>query len=244
MANKTNIFDIMKGKGGDRLGTLSAMFVKILNERGVTPSSWNRLMETYLMLPVHGSGDDTKKAATIRSNMNQSLAEKNMTIKVFLKGLTFLRPERITFVLKLQFGDDHFIERWRGVETTTEIIAPLTYTGKEGPGLLGEWYQRVEGPLMITEEERRQLTDLYLDNPRSGASKDRELRSNQKGNVLKKMHDKKKSWGSFNQCLMVLAPEDVVFDVRLLWRITYMETEHKISYSPIIRKRQGTENAS
>lgn len=222
-------------------GILSAMFRKILIERNVGPTAWDRLMSRYMDDPRLRARGDTRKRSSLRSNMNAALTDKDMTIKTFLRGLAFLRPERICLSMHLEFGEDHPIPRLSSTDHTCEIEIPIDITGASGSRVLAEWYAKIEKPLQITEEERQLLADLYCSDPRNGVSKDPDKRASTKGNVLKYFRSNTLSWINFHRCLLFLRPKVISFDVFLTWRLTYVETRHQLKYKTHLKNIHRSE---
>jgi hypothetical protein len=171
--------------------------------------------------------------------MNAALVDNDMTIRTFLRGLAFLRPEKITFSLTLVFGDDHPLTRLSGATHESEIDVPTDLTGDSGSRLLANWYEALEAPLKITEEERQVLVEAYCRDPRNGVSKDPEKRASTKGNVLKYFQSRTLSWINFHRCLMFLRPKIVSFDVYLTWRLTYVETRHRLQYKTHLKYKRN-----
>lgn len=229
MTLTTKLFDTDRPEGSS-VGVLSAMFRKILTERNVGPSAWDRLMTRYMDDPRLAAQGDTRERTSLRSNMNNALTDRDMTIKTFLRGLAFLRPVKIAFAICLTFPDDHPLTRLQGKVHELEIDVPIDITGNSGSSLLRQWYGLIEDPLAITESERLMLTEVYLDDPRNAVSKDPDRRASTKGNVLKYFRSSRLSWINFHRCLLFLRPKTITFDVFLVWRLTYTETRHRLKY--------------
>jgi hypothetical protein len=82
-------------------GVLSKLWRGILVDLDVTHYTWGSLMLRYLNDPRNGIPRDVKDKSSARGNLNKELKRPRMTWKVFLKGLRFLGPVRIEFVVKL-----------------------------------------------------------------------------------------------------------------------------------------------
>lgn len=220
-------------------GILSAMFRKILIERNVGPAAWDRLMNRYMDDPTLEARGDTRKRSSLRSNMNASLNDNDMTIRTFLRGLAFLRPEKMCFSVSLAFGDDHPLIRLAGTTHSSEVVVPSDLTGESGSRVLAKWYKNIEDPLGITEDERQLLAEAYCHDPRNGVSKDAEKRASTKGNVLKYFRSRTLSWINYHRCLMFLRPKIVSFEVYLTWRLTYVETRHRLQYKTHLKHKKA-----
>lgn len=229
----TNINELLnetdQGKGPVP-GILTAMFRKILIERNIGPAAWDRLMIRYMDDPRLEALGDTRERASLRSNMNSALTNNDMTTRTFLRGLSFLRPEKIAFSVTLEYGTDHPLDRLAGKKDTYEIDVPDDITGSKGSSLLARWYETIEAPYAISDDERQMLLELYCDDPRNGVSKDPDKRASIKGNVLKYFRSRTLSWINFHRCLLFLRPKVISFDVYLTWRLTFTETRHRLQY--------------
>lgn len=221
---------------GKKVGLLTKLYRQVLIERGVGPAHWDRLMEKYLDDPRRCENSDTRERNSDRSNMTGAAAEDNMTIKTFIKSLTFLRPERITFVVTVEFDDEHILERLRGTTITQEIGLPLSFSGEEGPAILAEWYRRIDEPLGITPKERETLIERYLKDPRNSVPRSKDKRTSAKGNIKRYYSATELSWINFHRCIQILAPSYVYYDVLLLWKLIYTESRHQVYYSSKLKK--------
>lgn len=219
-------------------GVLSAMFRKILIEKNVGPAAWDRLMTRYMDDPRLKARGDTRERNSLRSNMNSALTERDMTIRTFLRGLGFLRPKSILFSMTLDFPSSHPLERLSGKKLSCDIDVPDDITGASGSKLLCKWYKKIEEPIEITDEERQELAELYCRDPRNGVSKDPDKKASTKGNVLKYFRGKTLSWINFHRCLMFLRPKVITFDVYITWRVTSIETRHRLQYKTNLKDKK------
>ena len=78
-------------------GVLARLFRQILLDVKMTPLMWNNLMIKYLNDPENGIANTGRERSSARGNLNKELHRPNMTWKVFLKGIRFLRPMKVRF---------------------------------------------------------------------------------------------------------------------------------------------------
>ena len=242
MSNINEILSDTDRGVGATPGILSAMFRKILIERNIGPAAWDRLMCRYMDDPRLEALGDTRERSSLRSNMNSALTDNNMTIRTFLRGLAFLRPERMSFSVSLQFADDHPIPRMAGKTRVFEREVEEDISGASGSSVLAKWYKDIDAAFSIVEEERQLLADIYCRDPRNGVSKDPDKRASTKGNLLKYFRSRTLSWINFHRCLLFLRPKTICFDVFLTWRVTKVETRHRLQYKTYFKNTQKVKN--
>lgn len=230
MSNINEILNDTDRGDGPVPGILSAMFRKILIERNIGPAAWDRLMCRYMDDPRLKALGDTRERSSLRSNMNSALIDSNMTIRTFLRGLAFLRPEKTCFSVTLKFPDDHPIDRMAGTTHTFEREVQEDIDGSNGSRVLALWYEDIDSSFDISEDERQLLADMYCRDPRNGVSKNPDKRASTKGNLLKYFRSRTLSWINFHRCLLFLRPKVICFDVFLTWRVTKTETRHRLQY--------------
>ena len=110
LANKT------ERRTGTVSGILSAMFAKIASATIGTNQSadgrlhwntarWEYFMAKYLHDPRNAIPQNRSDLSTERSNLNDALNNKNMSWKIFCRGLRFLRIESFTITIDTKHGN-------------------------------------------------------------------------------------------------------------------------------------------
>jgi hypothetical protein len=80
-------------------GYLTFLWRKILLERGISISNWERLLNAYLNRPKGGKRREGKDRSSDRNNLCKELVRPNFTWNVLMKGIRILNPisVKITF---------------------------------------------------------------------------------------------------------------------------------------------------
>jgi hypothetical protein len=89
-------------QNGSPNAILSRMFKKLCYDRGITPDSFNALLERYIVrsnLPRN-----LKSISSVRGNLRKELLKDTLSWKVFIKGLCFLNISRFDLVLRVHWG--------------------------------------------------------------------------------------------------------------------------------------------
>jgi hypothetical protein len=86
-------------------GVLAVIFRQFLKIRGITGYVWERLMTTWLDDPGNGVEDNSRARSTARGNLNSALRRPDMTWRVFMRALEFLRAARVDFIVKVTWFD-------------------------------------------------------------------------------------------------------------------------------------------
>lgn len=86
-------------------GVLAVIFRQFLKIRGITGYTWERLMTTWLDDPSNGVEANSRARSTARGNLNSALRRPDMTWRVFMRALEFLRAARVDFIVKVTWFD-------------------------------------------------------------------------------------------------------------------------------------------
>lgn len=95
---------------------LSRLWRIILRDIGNNPIKWNNWMERHLEDPRNKIANTSVARATVRGNINKELKDTQMTWKVFEKGISFLRPKKAEFLVRLTWDN--------GTTTEHAIVMP------------------------------------------------------------------------------------------------------------------------
>lgn len=86
---------------------LKLLYRKILDDLSINATRWKTLMDTYLRDPINGILNNTEEHVQQRSALNKNLVTNDqMTWKVFLRGLRFIRVKRLRFSVTLVHSND------------------------------------------------------------------------------------------------------------------------------------------
>jgi len=91
--------EVKKTSGAN--GVLARLFRIILLDLNVTPSRFGSLLQHYILDPRNGVADNKKDQTSARGNLTKEFYKPQMTWKVFLKAMRFLRIKKIVFVVEL-----------------------------------------------------------------------------------------------------------------------------------------------
>lgn len=105
-----NITDSDTKQEEQALGILARLFRQLLhkgtgiNVPDVKYSYALRLIEAWLKDPNNGVPDDLKRRSSTRGNLIKEISRPDMTFRVFLKGIRWLRPQNVTFIVDLGYA--------------------------------------------------------------------------------------------------------------------------------------------
>jgi len=105
-----NICDSDTKQEEQALGILARLFRQLLYKgTGVNVPDVNyqvalRLIDAWLKDPANGVPDDMKRRSSARGNLMKEIARPDMTFRVFLKGVRWLRPQDVTFTVDLGYA--------------------------------------------------------------------------------------------------------------------------------------------
>lgn len=91
--------EVKKTSGAN--GILARLFRTILLDLNIGPSRFGALLQQYILDPRNGVADNKKDQTSARGNLNKEFYKPQMTWKVFLKAMRFLRIKKIVFVVEL-----------------------------------------------------------------------------------------------------------------------------------------------
>ena len=85
-------------------GVLARLYRQILFETRVTPRHMDRLLQLWVADPRNAIPDDGKSRSTERGNLIRELSSRDLTWRVFLKGIRLLRPIDIHLEVHLRWS--------------------------------------------------------------------------------------------------------------------------------------------
>jgi hypothetical protein len=81
-------------------GILARLFRIILWQLNITPMRFGKYMSDYIHDKRYGIKDTRTAHTMARGNLMKELGKSEMTFKVFMKGLRFIKISRIEFIIK------------------------------------------------------------------------------------------------------------------------------------------------
>lgn len=149
--------EVKKTSGAN--GVLARLFRIILLNLNVTPARFGSLLQQYILDPRNGVPENKKDQTSARGNLTKEFYKPQMTWKVFLKAMRFLRIKKIVFIVELHHSGP-------GNKTTLHS----TDVNLGDPGMI-EALEAVDDTLTIDQEmaeveemKRIGLGVQYLDN--------------------------------------------------------------------------------
>jgi len=82
-------------------GILASLFRKIMADKNVRQSDWERFMRNYLRDPRNLIGGSKRDQTSMRGNIAKELLSEQQTWKVFCKGLVFMECHQVEFSVKM-----------------------------------------------------------------------------------------------------------------------------------------------
>lgn len=83
-------------------GILASLFIRILRELNVSVARWSALMADFVNDASNGVPDNQKDRTSMRGNLTKEFSRKQMTWKVFVKGLRFLQIKKFQVTITAQ----------------------------------------------------------------------------------------------------------------------------------------------
>lgn len=80
-------------------GILSRLFITMLYNLGISVQRWGQLMADFVTDPRNGVSDNRRDQTSARGNLHKEFSKRQMTWKVFIKALRFLRFVRADFIV-------------------------------------------------------------------------------------------------------------------------------------------------
>jgi hypothetical protein len=98
-------------------GTLSRLFRQMLKDRNVGPERFGQLMADYLLNPRNRIPKNRKDMTSARGNLGMALSQKEMTWKVFCKGLAFFKIIKIDIAIRAYYANGQ-----ESIHSTTMVL--------------------------------------------------------------------------------------------------------------------------
>lgn len=80
-------------------GILSRLFIVMISNLGITVQRWGQLMADFVTDPRNGVSDNRRDQTSARGNLHKEFSKQQMTWKVFIKALRFLRFVKADFIV-------------------------------------------------------------------------------------------------------------------------------------------------
>jgi hypothetical protein len=84
-------------------GVLSRLWSQMLKDLGVNIQRWNDYMYTFVNDPRNGYPPTKRDQQSARGNLIKEFSRPQMTWKVFMKALRFLRAKDVTIALEVNY---------------------------------------------------------------------------------------------------------------------------------------------
>jgi hypothetical protein len=84
-------------------GVLSRLWSQILKDRDVNIARWNDYMHSFVTDPRNGIAPTRKDQTSARGNLTKEFSRPQMTWKVFMKALRFLKALKVEIAIKIHY---------------------------------------------------------------------------------------------------------------------------------------------
>jgi len=137
--------EVKKTSGAN--GVLARLFRIILLNLNVTPSRFGSLLQQYILDPRNQVPNNKKDQTSARGNLTKEFYKPQMTWKVFLKAMRFLRVWKLVFIVELHHS---------GPANKTTLHSTEVNLGD--PGMIEALEQLDDG--MTIEQEMEEVEEL------------------------------------------------------------------------------------
>lgn len=104
---------------------------------------------------------------------------------------------------------------------------------------LARLYRKILMELAISNDDFNTKMRQYLDDPRNGIAMNGNVRSSERGNLIKEMSRPVMTWKSFIKCCRFLRPVNCTFSVKFEWQ-GGMFTNHHLNVKMITEEARLT----
>lgn len=152
------------GKGG----VLARLWSQMLKDLDVNVARWNDYMHTFVTDPRNGYPPTKNGQTSARGNLTKEFSRPQMTWKVFLKALSFLKVIRVEIAIKCHYADrppsthgtevnlgmptqpiTTFMEDISRIDPVLDITTEPQYTEEEDDEFVREMFTLLSNPFMF-----------------------------------------------------------------------------------------------
>jgi hypothetical protein len=100
-------------------GILAKLWRVILYDLNITPMRFGKYMKDYVVNPRNGVPDSKPAQTQARGNLMKVLGKGEMTFKVFMQAMHFIKAVRIRFIIEIEHENGNLTTHSAAVDLST-----------------------------------------------------------------------------------------------------------------------------
>lgn len=210
---------------GERIGSggtdavLASYFRDILFKLSIDINRFQALLDRYII--SRGIATNTAEISTSRSALRRELMSQTMTWKVFIKGLMFLKVERVSMEMILHRED----AKTSLHEYTFEIKEQKEDDDSEEPNILADFFHEILTELDVDDDMFQYYLDTYVKFSKPGSSPVEQYTA--KCSLRREILKNNISWKVLIKGLIFLQTHKVEFKLQLFHKNGRVSEHHK-----------------